>query len=331
MPETARHTERQRRPERPRSQTNPSAPEESLGDLLRLGIGKVKSSLHLVFSQPDESERRNNSRKAQAGELAVNRPKNERIANLKELTSLSLFQPDSEIDEHQGGMYGYNRSLNYYLDNLINRVSPPSSFEIFTKGADGTLHPKTIKNRNGRIFFGSEEIYPHFYQNRWRFPEPFLEDCIAYKVTDETATYIGIKPCLNNTTLRGYIRTVTEGNEDVTMLQYRGHNGYGAGANIPEDLLDPALVFLGGCKSNRFLKKAQKHHYRSGLLALTHKTGWETNHYRTRIIMSALKQLKKDRGNNITWEDLSDYLRATANRRERFGKEKMILPGDEID
>jgi len=292
------------------------------------GDSPLRASLKLVFSKPDEAERRNNSELARSGEMSVNRPENETIANLKNLRVLCLFQPDSEYAEHEGGEFGYQRTLNYYLDNLIRKLSGPNHFTIFIQGQDGNLEERRLYSKGEKVFMDDEEIYPHLHEGRWRLPQPLLENAVAYKVVEKEITYMGIRPCLNNQKLRRMIASVKGEDEDIPMLHYRGHNGYGSGANIPEDILDPAMVYLGGCKSGRFLKKAQTHHYRSGIVALNHSTGWLINHHRARSIMKALVDLRKEFGTNITWGQLSAYLRTMKDRPERFRKTTMILPGD---
>lgn len=314
------------RPPEPRSSSSPETPNRQL-----FSIKRWRAAIRRVFKEPNESDRRNNSFLAKNGKLTVNRPKTEEIPNLESLTVLSIFQPSKKEDKAEDGIYSYYKSLNYYLNNLLNNREAPSSFIVFMQDHPQELTPKRISIKNNRVFLDKEEIFVSQDQKGWEFPPSLLSKIIGYKIIDNVATNIGVRPMYDNNKLRKIIAEITEGNPDITMLHYRGHNEYGSGANIPEDLLDPAIVFLGGCKSARFTKKAQVHHFRSGIIALKHKTGWHINHHRARNIMKALKTLKDSTKKPITWEDLSNYLRTIPiNSEERFGEKSMILPGDEL-
>ncbi len=276
-----------------------------------------------------EAKRNENSQKIRDGELTINRPKYERIANLTDLKVLTLFQPDFSESADEGGEYSFYRTLNTYLDDMKRGVS--TGFTLFVRDDLGRLVEKQLVNYRGDIYFDGVQIFPHSTRGRWRFPEPFLDEIVAYKVCQDGVRYLGVRPYKSNPKLRKLIAQVKGPDEDITMLHYRGHNGYGAGANIPEEVLDPAIVNLGGCISSRYVKRAQKHHSRSGIVALNHKTGWEINHFRARDIMRALAVLKKRNRGNVTWIQLSRYLRTLGERPDRFAEDQMVLPGDELD
>ncbi|MBT7736958.1 hypothetical protein HN709_04680 [Candidatus Peregrinibacteria bacterium] len=288
----------------------------------------MRKLFRLIYSEPDESERRANSEQAKSGEMTVNRPRNEQIANLKKLRTLSLFQPSKNKSEREGGQYSYFRTLNYYLDRLFDESSRLSSFIIFEKEKSGEMEEKVVRKVGDSVFLGKEEIFPNQHQGRWRFPAPVLDDIAAYKVKEEGVSYMGIQPTRNSAELRDAIGQVVGENRDITMLQYRGHDSYGSGANIPEEVLDPAIVYLGGCQSSRFLEKAQEHHFRSGIVTQKHSTGWEINHHRKREVMRALKLLRSKERGGVNWGQLSDHLRNEVAGNERFSKKMMILPGD---
>jgi hypothetical protein len=252
------------------------------------------------------------------------------IENVNNLTLVSVFQPEAYNDELEGGKIGFYETLNHYLTQMKDSdatTTDINSFKIYVIDSRGRIQEKGVRMSSGIIYVGGERVSVRQRGGRWQFHRSFLDNALAYRVGEDGVTNYGFSPQHSEAGLREAISSVVE-DDDVTVLHFRGHTGYGSNLNL-SSVVDPAVVVLGGCNSSSYMRTAQGIHPEADIISNTRGTDWNANDYRARVLMQAFKTLSEQNGGDVTWRQLLHYLRTDPSTRSRnFEPGRMFLPGD---
>lgn len=228
------------------------------------------------------------------------------LMSVKNSILVSIYQPGDE-DEFESGTLSYYQTINEFLNDFINggvEFSGVTSYELYA--VDGSnVTTMTVDIRDRKVFIDGEEFdFRYSHSHKAIFFRSFLKKTVGYRVVKDGVVNVGFKPQEDPEELNKIMAQVLD-EPDVAMVHFRGHTGFGAEFALSEDIINPAVVNLGGCYSLDYLDTAEREHVGRVISALSAGTDWTVNHNRVRRLMEVLRGFK---GKQVAYSEFEKAL-----------------------